>query len=116
MAFGCYSASFAAAAQHRDDLAGVAEREGIEGGPHREHRVHVGFGEDERQEVAFIQTDTVLARDCPTHTNTNLHQLASRFFHAPHFICETRVETDEGMQIAIARVKQDRKSTRLNSS
>src|SRR4030095_10524335 len=77
----------------------------VESSPDTEHRIHVGFGEDQWQIVPLVQSDAMLTGNAATCPYTSLHEFASGFLDTPDLIFRARVKTDKRMQVAVARMK-----------
>src|SRR5262249_22960209 len=77
----------------RDDLARVAEACRIEHIAHRHHLFNIRVVEDQAHVSDLVHSDSVLAGDRTTHSDTKLHDLSRSSFNAPDLIGVPPVKT-----------------------
>ena len=99
---------FTATTRQRNYLARIAQSRRIESRAHAHHRVHVIVGKNQPQVTALVQAYSVLAGNRAAGAHAGFHDLASGLPHALKIVAAAQVKTDQGMQVAVAGMKDVR--------
>src|SRR5262245_3051524 len=96
---------FAAQAWRREDFARIAQLPRIEGRTHALHRVEILGREHLGHRVSLVGADTVFTGDRASGFNAVGEDFVGHFHGAVGLPRHTLVITNQGMEVAVARVK-----------
>src|SRR5436853_3534104 len=95
----------AALRSRREHLLGVHPRLRVEGAPHARLRREIVLREDERHEVALLQSDTVLAGEDPARVDAEANDLLRGREDLLERSGNRAVEREQRMEVPVARVE-----------
>lgn len=98
-------AVFSAAGQRRYDLFGIEQARRIECPLDRQERVEFFARELHAHLIYFLHSHTVLSSHGSSHLHAQFEYGRAEFLGALHFVRFIRIEQDQRMQVAIARME-----------
>src|SRR6185437_5637860 len=99
------NANFAAALARRENLAGIEQPRRIERVAHPAHQRQIRLAKQQRHQPILFHSHAVLASDCAAHLDAETDNCVGRRNRALELFRLARVEKNNRVQVAVARMK-----------